>query len=152
MTNLNKKTVASTVNEATTHENEIISLEYKENNKWRSHAEDGCALLVIGFLEKYLIAIERDNEFLSAERLCLLCRTEDVRSTCFYYLNYWLALCKVSLTILNKSSEKATFFIFINALSQFDWTSIKKHQFSLTIELTIAKVADFITFHIFDAV
>ncbi len=93
MKKLAQKTVASTVNEATTNEDEIISLEYKENNKWRSHAEDGCALLVIGFLEKYLIAIERDNEFLSAERLwkrvkgdktlrevCKLCESAGVNS------------------------------------------------------------------------
>ncbi len=53
-----------------------------------------------------------------------------------------------ALTILNKSSEAATFFIF-NKLRWFDWASRKKHQFSSTIELTIAKVSDFITFHIF---
>ena len=31
------------------------------------------------------------------------------------------------VTILKKSSEKATFFIFIKRLSWFDWTSYKKH-------------------------
>jgi len=53
---------------------------------------------------------------------------------------------------LNKSSEKATFSFIFNGLSWFDWTQHKKHQFSSTIELTIAKAADFITFHIFDTV
>ena len=57
-----------------------------------------------------------------------------------------------ALTILNKSPEKATFSFKINGLSWFDWTSYKKHQFSSTIELTLTKVADFITFHIFNAV
>ena len=55
-----------------------------------------------------------------------------------------------TLTILNKSSEKATFSFIYNHLIWFDWTQHKKHQFSPTIELIIAKVADFITFHIFD--
>ena len=35
---------------------------------------------------------------------------------------------------VNKSSEKATFFIYTNALSQFDWNGNKKHIFCPTIE------------------
>ena len=55
-----------------------------------------------------------------------------------------------TLTILNKSSEKATFSFKINSFSRFDWTSSQKHIFLSTIELTIEKVADFIMFHILD--
>lgn len=57
-----------------------------------------------------------------------------------------------ALTILNKSSKKATFSFIYNRLNQFDWTSSQKHTFSSTIELIVLKVADFITFHIFSVV
>ena len=57
-----------------------------------------------------------------------------------------------ALTILNKSSEKATFSFIYKHLIWFDWNKVKKCLFSWTIELVIAKVADFIMFHIFDAV
>jgi len=45
----------------------------------------------------------------------------------------------------------ATFSFVFNKLRWFDWASHKKHQFLSTIELIIAKVSDFIIFHIFDA-
>ena len=54
-----------------------------------------------------------------------------------------------ALTILNKSSEKATFSFIYKRLSWFDWTLHKKHKFLSTIELIITKVADFIMFHVF---
>ena len=54
-----------------------------------------------------------------------------------------------TLTISNKSSEKATFSFIYNRLSRFDWTQHKKHLFSSTIELIILKVLDFIMFYIF---
>ena len=57
-----------------------------------------------------------------------------------------------ALTILNKSSEKATCSFIYKRLSWFDWNEVKKHQFSSTIELITLKVLDFITFHIFSAV
>ena len=53
---------------------------------------------------------------------------------------------------VNKSSKKATFSFIYKHLSQFNWTQHKKSLFSSTIELTVAKVADFIAFHILGAV
>ena len=50
----------------------------------------------------------------------------------------------VGLTILNKSSEKATFSFIYNRLSWFDWTQHKKCFSSSTIELIILNVIDFL--------
>ena len=55
----------------------------------------------------------------------------------------------VGITILNKSSEKATFSFIFNHLSWFDWPLHRKHKFLSTIELTIAKAFDFIIYHVF---
>ncbi len=55
------------------------------------------------------------------------------------------------LTILNKSSEKATFSFICNSFYQFNWSQHKKPLFPPTIELIITKVLDFIIFRIFGA-